>query len=797
MRYLPILSLPIGLLEQFTYGCKKSTSVLLLSTMKYINEEYGFAFRPPFNKGFREIKDTGVPMSQIKFPGKYMQGIGLDYSAINGAMLIGKNGTLWGIRVSYFDGARWLDNEDFIDKLGVGCANTQDGSFAHFTSGPLSVKWVRHNEQSMVIQVSSRKKLRVRIIFYPCYKWACELSIQGNTVNGKAFFTGIVPGHIQITENNAEFRDRFRVYFDDDNQIEYFFAKSFSTPADSANGAFNESIMEFVINKEQPSIYLYALIGDNPTVDDSLIPKIERVVNQINSAELRYGVDKINGTGLLGESAERMTNSIYWSKIYYPFLLTEIFSAKRSGLNNHFDIDGLEENCSALLGCLVSGASYSSQQLQYTLGDKIFSPIVVWHIFCHSSNKQELKFLYKLLKNQYTPNADLIATTTESKSEVAYKWSDSPLKEKRDVSSMYSLDMSCIQLFALDVLSKMAYFFEDSIADDYRQAYILLKTKINEIFWNEKQGLYMNRYVSLRWAGTESIGATSFYVLLAGAIDSNRKLSLIVNNLLNKKKFWVMNPVPTLIATNKEFGKLGKSNNNGFRNAPYLEYRGSIIPYINYIIYHGLVRYGLDEVASSLALSSAKLWINNKSDNVENFSVYLPSGKRVKDKKYLSTNGNMLALIGLQELIDIEYFTDDLSKNAIRFGTFALGQHSLTNIKLHDRILSIEVSDIQTVVLCNGVELFSGVGGKFIIRNFVQSNTGCEFLIDCKSSIQINLNIPAQSSKNSTKYFVIVPIGKFKVIAENGGTAVHPIQTTTKDEQETQSQTEDSQSGII
>jgi len=743
--------------------------------MKYINEEYGFAFRPPFHKQFREVKDTGVPLEQIKFPGQFMQGVGYDYSAINGAMLIGKNGTMWGIRVSYFEGSKWLENDDFIERLGAGCANTQDGSFAHFTSGPLSVKWVKHNEQSLIIQVSSRKTLRIRVVFYPCYKWAGELSIQGAQVKGRAPYIGIVPGNIKLTDTHAEYRDRYRVHFEDDQKIEYFIAQSYAKPADSANGAFNEAIMEFIINKQQHSVYLYAAVSDQNIFDNSILPKLERVINQINSAELRYGVDKTNGTGILGMPAERMQNSIHWSRIYYPFLLTEIYSPKRSMLNNHFDIDGLEENCSALLGCFAGGASYAAKQLKYTIGDKIFSVLTIWHIFCHSTNKKDLHPLYNQLKEIYKPIVELVVTTTPEKNEVAYKWSDSPLKERRDASPMYSLDLSCIKLLAFDVLARMAEVYEDAIQSQYESAKEQMKKLVNEVFWNEKEGMYVNRYVSNKWANRESIGATSFYVLLCDAVDSSHKLSLIVNNLLSVKKFWTEFPIPTLSAISKEYGKKSKPNNNGFRSPPYLEYRGSVIPYVNYIIYHGLVRYGLDEIASKLAVSSSKLWTNNKTDNVENYSVYLPSGKRVKTKNYLSSNGNMLALIGVQEMLDIEYFKEDSSKSAIRFGTFAMGSNSLTNVKLLDKIYSIDINDTETVLLYENKQLFHGEGGKFVVRNFGLTNTGCEFIVDAHANININLSIPSQTSKKVTKYFLIVPVGKYRVYAENGMHNMRPI----------------------
>ena len=75
--------------------------------MKYINKEYGFAFRPPFFDKFKEESAEGPKIGEENYPQKYTIGVGYDYGAINGAMLVGKNGSMWGIRVLYFAGNKW------------------------------------------------------------------------------------------------------------------------------------------------------------------------------------------------------------------------------------------------------------------------------------------------------------------------------------------------------------------------------------------------------------------------------------------------------------------------------------------------------------------------------------------------------------------------------------------------------------------------------------------------------------------------------------------------------------------
>ena len=728
--------------------------------MKYINKEYGFAFRPPFFDKFYEVTDNGPPIGKDNYPDKCIIGVGYDYHAINGAMLVGKHGSMWGVRVLYYSGKKWLDNDDFVRNMGSSCANTADGSFAHFTSGPLSIRWARQNDRSLVLQVSSKRKLRVRVIFYPCYECPGELSIEGAVVRGRSPYMAVVPGTVELTDNNAVYRGRYLVV--DDNRREYFYAQSYMPPSDSANGAFNEAIMEFVINRRQPSVYVYASVDEHDATDAE-IPRFDRIKSLIETSELRYGVNKTMGSGELGAPVERMINAVLWSRVYYPYLLSEIFTPKRTVLNNHFDMDGTDENCSAILGC-YTGTNQAMGQLSYTLEDKIMAVFAVWHNYMHTNDRNNLFKEYLKLVKLYPPIATPVIAE-KSKNYVAYKWADSPLKEKFNPTAMFSLDLSSLKLLAFDVLERIASMFgmsEDRVK--YAKAKIDMKKVINETFWCEGEGMYINRYTTGQWA--TSIGATSFYPLLAGAVDTPEKLSLIVNNLTDTNRFWGDYVIPTLSIDNREYGKRSKPDNNGKRTPPYLEYRGSIVPYVNFIVYHGLKRYGLDELAAQIAQKSAALWSANESDNVENYSVYLPKGKRVQDDEYLSANGNMLALIGMQELIDIEYFRPDL-KDAISFGTFLPGLNSVTNLKLLEHMYSIEVAVEGTALIMDDINMFKGEGGKFIVRNFViNGDGGGEFMIDAKQNISINLNLP--SDKKTVKYFFIVPAGKSAVKASGG-----------------------------
>lgn len=723
--------------------------------MRYINKEYGFTFRPPFYQKFYAEDDKGPKITDANYPMKYIQGVGYDYSAINGAMLIGRHGTAWGIKISYYNGKKWLDGNDFIESDLQEGANTADGSFAHFVCGDLSIKWAKLTECGMALKISSAKKLKVRVISYPCFGYDGELSIENCEVKGRSPYAAILKGSVSIGEHNAVFKDRYLVI--DEEHREYFLLKSFNKPSDFANGAFNESIMEFVMGKNQPEIYMYAYIGDKSVYEKNFTQ--ERIANQLQTAELRYGVNRFNGSGVLGSGAERMYNSVLWSRMYYPYFMDVIFSPRRSEIDNHFDIRGLDENCGAIWGCLVEPEK-SVSQAYYTVEDKIMGALTVWYSLVNAGTVDNHREILDKLIAVNPTNSNLIVSDN-NKSEIAYKWSDSPLKEQYKTTSMYSLDLSCLKLLDFDIIIRFAKKVgATEIVEQYEKVYEELKAKINETLFCRPLGMYMNRYVTGEWA--TSVGATSFYPLICGAVEEDN-LSGVIKSLTDPELFWGDFVVPTLSRNHKEFGKKSKPDNNGKRSLPFLKYRGSIIPYVNFIIYYGLVRYGESKIAGEVAKKSATLWFQNESVGVLNYERYLPTGRAQKTSP--SSAGNMLEYIAVKELIDLEYFDGD---EGLRFGTLVDGENTLNNISILGHVYSISVDDSRTVLIMDGQNIFRGDGGKFKVRHFRLTDNGGSFDIETSNNITVNLNVVHPETKKMTRYYFIAKPGKNHIEAKDG-----------------------------
>jgi neutral trehalase len=116
--------------------------------------------------------------------------------------------------------------------------------------------------------------------------------------------------------------------------------------------------------------------------------------------------------------------------------------------------------------------------------------------------------------------------------------------------------------------------------------------RINELMWSEADGIYLNKH----WDGSfnRRISPTNFYPLLAGIASPERARRMVQQYLLNPQKFWGEYVVPTTP-----------------RDEPW---PGGILAPTNYLIYEGLKRSGLDEVAAELAVKSTLLFLKEWQD---------------------------------------------------------------------------------------------------------------------------------------------------------------------------------------
>ncbi len=114
---------------------------------------------------------------------------------------------------------------------------------------------------------------------------------------------------------------------------------------------------------------------------------------------------------------------------------------------------------------------------------------------------------------------------------------------------------------------------------------------INDVFWDEKEGFYYDR--------NEKTGAkipvksgSGFMPLFAGAATPERAKRIVNEHLLNEKEFWLSYPIASYAKTEPDYYQ-GSHNECNWRGSTWAPY--------NYMAFHGLVKYGLNDVAKELS----------------------------------------------------------------------------------------------------------------------------------------------------------------------------------------------------
>lgn len=215
-------------------------------------------------------------------------------------------------------------------------------------------------------------------------------------------------------------------------------------------------------------------------------------------------------------------------------------------------------------------------------------------------------------------------------------------QEARWVEDTETLDMACVDLnsyLAMD-FEALAYLNREvgntERAHRYQAAWTRLRDRMNEALWNPERGLYLDR----KWDGTWSprVAASNFLPLAAGIPRADQARQML-ETLTDPRWFWGDYVLPTI-----------SRNDPLFPEQQY--WRGTIWPPMNYLVYQGLKRYALDQVAGELAQRSVALFLKSWRKYQlcrENYDSRTGEGG---GQRYQSW-GPLFALIGLEEFLDV------------------------------------------------------------------------------------------------------------------------------------------------
>jgi len=274
------------------------------------------------------------------------------------------------------------------------------------------------------------------------------------------------------------------------------------------------------------------------------------------------------------------------------------------------------------------------------------------------------------------------------------------------LNSLYTLDAECLAKIA-------AILGKDEDSRKFAAEYEHMKQLVREELWNEKDGIYQNRF----WDGHFSprLSTTNFYPLFAGIATPEQAERMIKEHLLNPKEFWGKYVAPTIAR-----------NDPAFPDQFY--WRGDIWGPTNYMLYEGVNRYRFDRVALEYAQKSYDLfmedWRINQHDNEQ---YYAWGGSAGGDTHY--TWGALLCLVPLEQYIDVNPW------EGLRFGALdPPAQGDFRRAVWENHTYDITLGPNQTTLARDGRERFEANAG-VVVRNYQTSASQLTFSLKAERPV--------------------------------------------------------------
>jgi neutral trehalase len=154
--------------------------------------------------------------------------------------------------------------------------------------------------------------------------------------------------------------------------------------------------------------------------------------------------------------------------------------------------------------------------------------------------------------------------------------------------AVYPVDFNTQQALNALYMSALGDILNDKeISYKYKRAYFSLKTRISSLMWDERRSFYYDLDKNGKQVRVKT--AATFWPLLA-EIPNEVKAEALIRHLSNAKEFGIDHPFPSLAASEADYDKAG----GGFR--------GSVFPFLTYMIIKGLEKYGKFEFARECSI---------------------------------------------------------------------------------------------------------------------------------------------------------------------------------------------------
>jgi hypothetical protein len=243
-----------------------------------------------------------------------------------------------------------------------------------------------------------------------------------------------------------------------------------------------------------------------------------------------------------------------------------------------------------------------------------------------------------------------------------------------------------------------------------------MKRLVQEKLWNEKDGIFEDRY----WDGrfSKRLSTTNFYPLFAGIATPEQAERMIKEHLLNPKEFWGEYVAPTIARDDPAF-------------PDQFYWRGDIWGPTNYMLYEGINRYRFDQVALEYARKNYDLFMNDwRINQHDDEQYYAWGGSAGGDTHY--TWGALLCLAPLEQYIDVNPW------DGLRFGALEPSANgSFRGEVWHHHSYDVTIGPNRTALNRDGQRRFEADAG-VVVRDYQASGSQVTFDIKAKRPVNVN-----------------------------------------------------------
>ena len=180
----------------------------------------------------------------------------------------------------------------------------------------------------------------------------------------------------------------------------------------------------------------------------------------------------------------------------------------------------------------------------------------------------------------------------------------------------YAMDFNSMMAVHMLYMSALADILNDKeISFQYKRQYFSLKTRINSLMYNPADGFYYDINRAEKQVPIKTIAG--YWPLLA-EIPNGEKAERIIEKLSDPNFFGTSHPYPSLAVCEKEFDETGRG------------FRGSVYPYLTFMVIKGLERYQRWDLARECAIRHVYFMLDSMSPDGNHhkgnlWEAYLPN----------------------------------------------------------------------------------------------------------------------------------------------------------------------------